>query len=261
MTDAAVLLDRLPSGALQVTINRPEKLNAVDLPTSARLREVMAMAGDDDTIRTVILCGAGVAAFSAGYDIHEMADFDRKTIIASIVERDPLLWEIATHPKVVICAINGVAHGVGALIAAASDIRIGGPATNFRVTATRYGSANATWTLPAIVGMPMAKEILLTGRAVDAQECLRIGLLNHLVPEDQVIAKAIELAESVAANPPQGALSVKALLTASIGKGLEAQYHAEQVMMIAAPSRYRGGGIFEEFLAADGCGEQQDAAG
>jgi len=66
MTDAAVLLDRLPSGALQVTINRPEKLNAVDLPTSARLREVMAMAGDDDTIRTVILCGAGVAAFSAG---------------------------------------------------------------------------------------------------------------------------------------------------------------------------------------------------
>jgi enoyl-CoA hydratase/carnithine racemase len=258
VSEDTIIVEHAAAGTVRIIINRPARLNAIDLATSARLRAALADAAQDDAVRTVILSGVGDKAFSAGFDIHEMTDFERKDVVTGIVDRDPLIWEIASHPKVVISAINGICHGAGALIAAASDMRIGGPDTSFRVTATKYGSANATWTLPALVGVAKAKEILLTGRAVDAAECLDIGLLNYLVPADLVLSKALELAADVAANPPQGALSVKALITNGIGKSLEAQYHAEQVMMLAAPSRNDGGGIFDGVLASRPSPDRQE---
>lgn len=250
MTDG-LTIERGDHGVLTIILDRPTRLNAIDMAMAARLRQLLSDAANDPAVRCIVFTGRGDEAFSAGYDIHEMASFDRDTMIASIATRDPLIWEIANHPKAVISAIKGVAHGAGALIAAASDIRVGSPDTNFRVTATKYGSANATWTLPAIMGVSRAKEFLLVGKAIDGVECERTGVLNHLVPTTEVLPLATRLAHEIAENPADGLVAIKALINGAIGKSLEAQYHAEQVGMIGAPTRRQGGGIFDDFMRGD----------
>jgi enoyl-CoA hydratase/carnithine racemase len=245
----SLLIERPRDGVVLLTLNRPDVLNAIDMDLAERLRAVLAELGDDETARAIVITGAGDRAFSAGFDIHEMEGFDTQQMIAAFVERDPLIWQVASHSLPVIAALNGINYGAGALIAAAADLRIGCPAMKFRVTATKYGAANATWTLPQIVGIPRAKEWLMTGRAVEAQEALESGLLNRLVPAGVLLDTALDLAEAIAANPPSGVAQVKSLINDGIGLAWAEQFRAENAAVLGGMTHAPGRDVFHDFLA------------
>ncbi len=232
-------------------MNRPAVMNAIDMELFELLYAALEGLDDDESVRVIILTGAGEHAFSAGFDIREMAGFDGDAMAAAFARRDKLFWFIANHRKPIIAAVNGVAYGAGALMAIAADIRIGGAATRFKITATTYGAANATWSLPRIVGVSTAKEVLFTGRAVEASEALSIGLIDRHTLDGDVLAPALEVASAIAANPAEGVQAVKALINASHGRSLEAAYQAEQDWMTAR-MRIRGqsgDALFSGFLA------------
>lgn len=251
MTDT-LLTTRPAPGVVVLTLNRPEAMNAVDMALFEALYAALDTLENDADTRAIVITGAGERAFSAGFDIREMADFDAKAMLSAFDRRDGLFWRVANHRKPIVAALNGVTYGAGALMAAAADLRIGCPATRFKVTASSYGAANATWSLPRVIGVPKAKEILLTGRVVEADEALAIGLLNQLVRDCSVLDAAIETASLIAANPPEGVEAVKALINNAVGGSLEAGYQAEHDWMIAHMRHSGRGGadVFDGFLAA-----------
>jgi enoyl-CoA hydratase/carnithine racemase len=173
-------------------------------------------------------------------------------MLAAFDRRDGLFWRLAGHRKPLIAALNGVTYGAGALMAAAMDLRVGGPATRFKVTASSYGAANATWTLPRLLGPAKAKEILFTGRVVEAREALAIGLVNALERDRPVLDAALEMAAMIAANPPEGVEAVKSLVDAGLGGPLQAGYQAEHDWMIQhmRHAGHSGSDVFGGFLAA-----------
>jgi enoyl-CoA hydratase/carnithine racemase len=249
-------------GIVVLTLNRPAVMNAIDMELFELLYAALDELERNDAVRVIILTGAGERAFSAGFDIHEMAGFDADAMAASFAHRDKLFWRIANHRKPVLAALNGVTYGAGALMAAAADIRIGGPTTRFKVTASTYGAANATWSLPRIVGVSKAKEILFTGRAVDANEAHAIGLLDRLVTDGDVLEAALDMAAAMAANPSEGVQAVKALINASLGRSLEAACQAEQAWMTARSGTLAkaGDALFSGFLSKRNDASEQAVA-
>lgn len=250
MSDA-LLVDRPGPGVVLLTLNRPEVLNAIDMALARQLKQTLeALAGDDEA-RCIVMAGAGNRAFSAGFDIKEMEKFDVNGIMQSFLARDPITLLVATHPKPVIAALNGAVYGAGALLSLAADIRIGSPTMRFKVTATMYGAANATWTFPRVVGVAKAKEILMMGREVGGEEAAEIGLLNQLVPEQEVLSTAISMATRIAANPAHGVQGVKQLVDASTDRSIEDAYRAEFAWMVELTQRAAKGGadLFSGFVA------------
>jgi enoyl-CoA hydratase/carnithine racemase len=238
-------------GIAALTMNRPEVMNAIDMELFDLLDAALDELDGDDGIRVIVVTGAGERAFSAGFDIQEMAGFDADAMAKAFARRDKLFWHMANHRKPILAALNGVTYGAGALMAFAADIRIGSPTTRFKVTATSYGAANATWSLPRIVGVSRAKEILFTGRAVDAAEAHAIGLIDQLISNRPVLEAALELAAAIAANPAEGVQAAKMLINAGVGRSLEAAYQAEQDWMTARLGAVAksGDAVFSRFLS------------
>ena len=164
-----ILTERL-DGAAIITLNRPEKLNALSFPLMTELDDALSDYEADDGIKSVILTGAGERAFSAGADIHEMAGLSSEELAERSETRGRISWHIANYAKPLIGAINGLAYGGAALLSSSLDLRIGCEKTQFRFLAASYGRVNSTWSLPALVGVPKAKELLYTGRVVAAEE-------------------------------------------------------------------------------------------
>lgn len=250
MTDT-LQIARPVDGVALLTLNRPGVMNAIDMALFDALTATLTALAADDNVRAIVLTGAGDRAFSAGFDIHEMAGFDHQAMKAAFQTRDRLFLQVAEHPKPIIAALNGVTYGAGALMAAAADLRLGAPAMRFKVTASSYGAANATWTLPALVGVPKAKEILYTGRVVPAEEALAIGLINHLIADRPVADAAVELAGAIAANAAEGVQGIKALVNGGLARGYRDGWQAEFDWMVnhMGPSRRAGADLFEGFLA------------
>ncbi|HKS88607.1 MAG TPA: enoyl-CoA hydratase/isomerase family protein, partial [Stellaceae bacterium] len=164
-----ILSERLDGVAL-VTLNRPEKLNALSFPLMEELDDALSGYEADDAIKAVVLTGAGERAFSAGADIHEMADLSSEELARRSATRGAIGWHIASYTKPLIGAINGLAYGGAALLSSSLDLRVGCERTQFRFLAASYGRVNSTWSLPALVGVPKAKELLYTGRLVGHEE-------------------------------------------------------------------------------------------
>ena len=140
----------------------------------------------DEAIGCIVLTGAGDRAFSAGGDIHEQREDDRRFTQEELDQRRGRgSYEIAASAKPTIGMLNGLAYGGAAVLASSLDLRVGCEDTRFRFLAAAYGRINSTWTLPNQVGWPIAKELLFTARVVEADEAYRIGLLNHLVPRER----------------------------------------------------------------------------
>ena len=211
-----------------IKLNRPEVLNAMNRKLFSEIDAALTQMEEDDGVHAIIFTGAGERAFSAGADIHEMAEQARMDEPPPPDPRRPeYSWHIAASKKPTIGALNGLAYGGGAVLASSFDIRVGCERTRFRFLAVQYGRVNSTWSLPQQVGWPMAKELLFTARVVHAEEALRIGLLNHLVPSDQLIDKAMELAQLIAANDPRMVQGVKDLLIDDIGAPWRDHYDNE----------------------------------
>lgn len=222
-----IATERLDGVAL-ITLNRPEKLNALSFGLMRELDEELTQHEEDDAIKAVILTGAGERAFSAGADIHEMAGLSAEELAHRQAFRTHANWHIATFAKPLIGAINGLAYGGAALLSSTLDIRIGCERTRFRFLAASYGRVNSTWSLPLLVGMPKAKELLYTGREVMADEAERIGLLNQVVPATELRDTALHMAEIIAKNDTRMVQGIKRLLHEDIGMTWRERYDNEE---------------------------------
>jgi enoyl-CoA hydratase/carnithine racemase len=211
-----------------ITLNRPEKLNALSFGLARELDEALTGYEKDDAVKAVILTGAGERAFSAGADIHEMADMSGEELAQRQAFRNEATWHIATYEKPLIGAINGLAYGGAALLSSTLDLRIGCERSAFRFLAASYGRVNSTWSLPLLVGLPKAKELLYTGRVVGAEEAERIGLLNQIVPAKDLVEAAVEMAQTIAKNDARMVQGIKRLLHDGIGAGWRERYTGEE---------------------------------
>ena len=211
-----------------VTLNRPKVLNALSRAMYTEIEAAITEFEEDGDVKAVVFTGAGDRAFSAGADIHENA---RLRDMENPPPEDPARawysWHLAECTKPTIGALNGLSYGGGAVMASSFDIRVGSEKASFRFLAASYGRVNSTWSLPMQVGWPMAKELLLTARVVEAEEAYRIGLLNHLVSSDQLLDKAMELAEQIAANDPRMVQGIKELLIEDVGVPWKRMYEGE----------------------------------
>ena len=211
-----------------ITLNRPTVLNALSRALSRELDEAITELEADTKIGAIVFTGAGDKAFSAGADIHEMARLaEGSDLPPEDSGRAAYGWHIASCTKPTIGAINGLAYGGGAVMAASMDMRVGCEDTSFRFLAASYGRVNSTWNLPQQIGWPMAKELLFTARIVQAREAHRMGLLNHLVAKDHLMGKAMELAKQIASNDPRMVAGIKQLLLSDMGTSWEEMYRAE----------------------------------
>jgi len=246
-----LLTERIDKVAL-ITLNRPEKLNALSYELACELDEELTKIENDDALSVVILTGAGPRAFSAGGDIHQMVKSTPEELAARSEIRSRATWHLASFSKPIIGAINGLAYGAGAQLTSMLDIRIGCEHAEFQFLAAKYGRANSTWSLPLVVGLPKAKELLYTGRVVKAEEALQIGLLNQLVRCAQLRDSALEMAQQISANDARMVQGIKRLMHEDIGRDWRGCYDNEQnarKTYLKANSPREG---FKDFLARKG---------
>ena len=252
MTYEHILLER-EDGVGIITLNRPEKLNAMNRKLSSELQDAVKELDADDAIGCIVITGAGTRAFSAGGDIHEQREDDRRFSREELdARRGRGSYEIAASAKPTIGMINGLAYGGAAVLASSLDMRVGCEESRFRFLAAAYGRINATWTLPNQVGWPIAKELLFTARIVEAEEAHRIGLLNHLVPRGQLRGKTMELARTIAQNNRASVVGIKALLLKQMRQNLEQQWTEEREYTVHVVRGARAEEAFPEFIARKG---------
>ena len=255
MAEPVVLVEKTEGVAI-LTLNRPEQLNAMNAQLSAELREAVTRATDDDEVACIVLTGAGTRAFSAGGDIHEQREDDRRYTQAELDARTSVRsrgsYEIGACPKPTIGMINGLAYGGAAVLASSLDMRVGCEHASFRFLAAAYGRINSTWTLPNQVGWPIAKELLFSARVVEAPEAHRIGLLNHVVPCAELRAKTLWLATMIAKNKREAVMGVKALLLRDLGCDLEEQWTNERDYTTNVVRGAKAEAAFPEFIARHG---------
>ena len=206
MSDAepVVLVENIGS-VRRLTMNRPNALNALNHDLTQGLSAEIRAAGDDDDVSVVILRGAG-RAFSAGYDLTEDADegeLDAKTWHASLAASVQDMVDILECPKPVIASVQSYCLAGGTDLMLACDLAVAADDAKFGYVDVRFGSGVVSMFLPWVVGMRAAKELLFTGEdRVPADEALRLGLVNRVVPRDRLDDATLELAEEIAKNEP-----------------------------------------------------------
>jgi enoyl-CoA hydratase/carnithine racemase len=212
-----------------VTLNRPEKLNALSSELVNQLEHALRDLDADDEVGAIVITGAGERAFSAGGDmVEQVAALDESRAIprvgASAVVRAAV--------KPTLAAIRGYCFGGGALLVIECDIRIGGDDARFKFHGASYGRAPGGAVLPRIVGEAKAKELLFTGDEVSASEALRIGLLNQMVPSGEVVEAAVAMGQRIAANSPAAVKALKEIidLALPVDKALEHEHEVNREM-------------------------------
>jgi enoyl-CoA hydratase/carnithine racemase len=174
MAGECVLVEK-SDGVAILTMNRPEQLNAMSHRLSSELHDAVTRMSADDEVGCIVITGAGNRAFSAGGDIHEQREDDRRYTQAELDDRNAVRargsYEISACPKPTIGMINGLAYGGAGVLASSLDMRVGCEHASFRFLAAAYGRINSTWTLPNQVGWPVAKELLFSGRVVGDDDC------------------------------------------------------------------------------------------
>ncbi len=198
-----ILVERRGAVAI-VTINRPEKRNALNIQTRSEGAAALDELSADDSVRVVVLTGAGDKAFIAGADIAEFAE--RTAIEQRAVMLDRSLFNaIDSFPKPIIAMVNGYCLGGGCEVALACDIRIASEKASFGQPEINLGiipGGGGTQRLTRLVGEGKSMEMILTGEIIDAQTAVAIGLANHVVPADQLEAKTMEIANRIAEKSP-----------------------------------------------------------
>jgi enoyl-CoA hydratase len=207
-------------GVACLTVNRPDKLNALNDSVMDELGEAFAALGADPAVRGVIVTGAGEKAFVAGADIGELNQEDPVAAQERSLRGRKVLDAIEGLGKPVIAAINGFALGGGCELALACHVRVAAEGARLGTPEVKLGimcGLGGTQRLPRLVGRGRALEILLTGEMVDAQEALRIGLVNRVVPREKLLEESRSLLRKMLANGP---VSLRFTLEA-VNRGLE----------------------------------------
>jgi enoyl-CoA hydratase/carnithine racemase len=212
-----------------ITLDRPERLNALTFEVYAELRDTFAALDTEPGVGAVVITGAG-RAFCSGGDVEDIIGAlfarDREGLRAFTRMTCDVVRNIRRCRRPVIAALNGTVAGAGAVIATACDIRIAAESAKIAFLFTRVGLSGAdmgiAWLLPRIVGLGRAAEMLLTGDFTDAATAERIGLYNRVVPQDRVLAEATALAERLARGPSAALAVTKRALDHEAALGLEA---------------------------------------
>ncbi|MCL4424282.1 MAG: enoyl-CoA hydratase-related protein [Firmicutes bacterium] len=205
-----------------ITVNRPP-VNALSLETLEELAQALEELRSDDGVKVLIITGAGPKAFIAGADITQFAQGDAATVQRYIRRGQEVFRQVETYPKPVIAAINGVCLGGGNELAMACDLRLAAESARFGQPEINLGIIpgwGGTQRLTRLVGKTRAMEILLLGQMIDAQEAWRIGLINHVVPDGELLARARELGNQLASQPSLAMAAIKRLLDEGLNTSL-----------------------------------------
>lgn len=232
MSYVTLLVATTGDGVRTITLNRPDRLNAVNPALSLELPAALAEATDDDAVRVVVLTGAG-RGFCAGLDLADPAMPGQDTRADRL---DALAWvgrwvqAVVACEKPVIAAVNGPAAGAGFGLALACDLRLVSDVATMTAGYVRRGlspDAGVTYLLPRLVGLARAADVILTGRDVDAAEAERIGLASRVLPAGDFAGAVAAYARQLAAGPPVALALTKRLLAQSFDRPLEAQLRDE----------------------------------
>ncbi|MCK9984025.1 MAG: enoyl-CoA hydratase [Azoarcus sp.] len=223
-----VLLTGPSDGVAVLTINRPEARNALNQRVREQLAEHFAALGRDPDTRCIVLTG-GSSFFAAGADLKEIASASPIELHLRNVHR---LWQaIAECPKPVIAAVNGYALGGGCELAMHADIIVAGDGAKFGQPEIKVGimpGAGGTQRLTRAIGKFQAMKLLLTGLPITGKEAFAMGLASEVVPDDEVQARALELARMIAEQPPLAAAQIKEVLLAGQNAPLDAALMLER---------------------------------
>ncbi len=233
---ATLAVDTTPDGVCTITLDRPERLNAVNPALAEELPAALLRAAGDDAVRVVVVTGAG-RGFCAGLDLNEPAGAAVLGGGGTRAERlDVYGWvgrwvqAVVGCEKPVIAAVNGAAAGAGFGLALACDLRLVADAATMTAGYVRRGlspDAGVSYFLPRLVGLSRAMDITLTGRDIPAAEAERIGLASAVLPTDGFADAVVAYARRIAAGPPVALALTKRLLTASFDRTLDAQLRDE----------------------------------
>src|SRR5258708_3983577 len=223
-------------GIATITLNRPERLNAITFEVYRELTDLIAALGDQKDLRVVVITGVG-RAFCSGGDVRdiigELQGRDAEGLLEFTRLTCELIHNMRALPKPIIASINGTTAGAGACIALASDIRIAAEEAKIAFIFVKVGLAGtdmgATYLLPRVVGLAKATELLMTGGFISSAEAEAIGLYNRVVPRAQLETATREFAEKLTHGPALGLAKTKEMLNREMDMGFESALDAEAV--------------------------------
>jgi len=221
-------------GVATITLNRPERLNALTFEVYRELTDTFAALGSKKSVRVVVITGAG-KAFCSGGDVHdiigELFSRDMEGLLSFTRMTCELIANIRALPKPVIASLNGTTAGAGACIALASDIRIASDNARIAFLFVKVGLSGAdmgaAYLLPRVVGIAKATELLFTGDFISAEEAQRIGLYNRVVPADELSKVTTEFAARLAEGPAFALAKTKEMLNRELDMNLETALECE----------------------------------
>ena len=236
------LYEKAANGVATITLNRPERLNALTFEVYRELTDTFAALKDEREVKVVVVTGAG-RAFCSGGDVHdiigELFSRDMEGLLGFTQMTCELIRNIRALPKPVIASLNGTTAGAGACIALASDLRIANEEAKIAFLFVKVGLSGADMgaahLLPRVVGLSKATELLFTGDFVSAKEAERIGLYNRVVPVSDLQSATAELAERLAAGPSFAIAKTKEMLNRELDMtftaALECEAQAQAICM------------------------------
>ncbi|HEY0878616.1 MAG TPA: enoyl-CoA hydratase-related protein [Zeimonas sp.] len=234
--DAPVRYER-DEAVATITLNRPDVLNALDDAITRALLEAVERASADDTVRAVVVTGAG-RGFSAGADLASVKPDVAIDLGRLLRERyHPLILAMRRTPKPVICAVNGAAAGAGMSIALAGDIVLAARSAYFVQAFSKIGlvpDAGSTWMLPRLVGEGRARALAMLGERLDAQAAHRMGLVWDVHDDDELLPAAHRLAAQLAQRPTRALAMIKEAFDGTTERGLEEQLEREAALQTIA---------------------------
>jgi enoyl-CoA hydratase/carnithine racemase len=227
MSDDHLLYD-VSDGVATLTLNRPDRLNAISGPMLNGLSQKLRDADRDRDVRVIVLTGAG-RGFCSGLDLKDQASGQGIGGGSGSIGRFDLQASppivLHTTDKPVICALNGPAAGYGMDLALGCDIRVASEEAKLGAVFTKRGvipESGGTWYLPRLLGWARAAEVAFTGRVLDAKECLDLGLVNQVVPSERLMDVTRSLAEEIAGNAPLAVQATKRLMRLGLAESFEA---------------------------------------
>lgn len=247
-----VLYEVTNEGIAKVTLNRPEAANALSVQMLYELHEAIQEIKFDPTIRCVIVTGAGEKVFCAGADLRERAKMNPVEVKKTVSLIRGNINDLEQLPQPVIAALNGSAFGGGLELALACDIRIAASHIKVGLTETSLAiipGAGGTQRLPRLIGKGKAKEMIYTAKRIDAIEAEKIGLIEHVVPFEEVEKKAFEIAKQIVKNGPLAVQQAKFAIDQGLEVDLQTGISIEQKayeLIIPTKDRLEGLAAFKE---------------
>jgi 2-(1,2-epoxy-1,2-dihydrophenyl)acetyl-CoA isomerase len=257
MTDSPVLY-AVADGVAKVTLNRPDAMNSLDVATKEALLEAVTNAAEDSEVRCVVLTGSG-RAFCVGQDLKEHIGILRASSSDELfntvdVHYNPIVTALATMPKPVIAAVNGVAAGAGASLAFACDVRVVAESAGFNLAFTGVAlscDTGSSWTLQRLVGRAKAIDLLYFPRTVGSREALELGLANQVVSTDQLESEVGALAQHLATGPTVAFGAIRRSVAYAAGASFEDALAFESQMMTLTGATEDHSAAVEAFIAKE----------